>query len=553
MQPFGCQEREDILTSYQTAAGPKEAGGGQLTRRERGILFSPFRLVVVLAVGCFVIETLVMQLIEVMLRPPPLAETLLDATILTIVLFAILMGYVFRPLMHLINDYRNNENELIGYQEQLEEKVAARTHELDAAVNHLEQEISERRKVEEALRESEERFRQIFEQSEDAIVMFSPADGKILDVNPMSERIFGQVKDVLIGEGADILCADDCGAMLCRTISEIANGEAVGGIDALGARIPGRGERVFSFRGKLMQLGQGEVVFTTFRDVTRRVQVEKEAKEIQARLIHANRMTSLGMLVTSVAHEINNPNNFILMNARLVRHAWDELQPVLHALAEGKEDISTCKARYAEIEQQLPEQIDAIIEGGRRINDFVDNLKDFGRDEQGRPEGAVDINAVVRMSVSILNHHIARHTRHFSVDLPEGLPKVRGRVQQLEQVVLNLVMNALQALPDPDRSVRVSTSTDRERGEVTVRVADMGGGFPPEVGAHIMEPFFTTRLDQGGTGLGLAISAAIVKDYGGSIEFCSEPGSGTVFTVHLRQALDTDRGRSPSEVHHDHR
>lgn len=532
-------------------AGPKGAGNKQLTRRERGILFSPFRLVVVLAVGCFVIESLDMKLLSVLPVLSPLAVNLLDAAILTVVLFAILMAYVFRPLVHLINDYQHNEAELIGYQELLAEKVVARTHELDSAVHRLEQETQERRRVKEALRESEERFRQIFEQSEDAIVLLSPADGRILDVNPTAERIFGHGKDHLIGKGTDALCADDCAATLRRAIGEIANDGLAGGIDVLSARVPGRGERILSFRGKKMRLGGEEVVFTTFRDVTRRVQIEKEAKDIQARLIHANRMTSLGMLVTSVAHEINNPNNFILMNGRLIRHAWDELQPALHALYEGNGDFSVCKESYPEIEQQLPGQIEAIIEGARRISGIVDNLKNFGRDEQGRPAGAVDINAVVRLSISILNHHIARCTRHFSVDLPDGLPKVRGEARQLEQVVLNLVQNALQALPDPDRSVRVSTSADRERGEVMIRVADTGSGFPPEVGARIMEPFFTTRLDQGGTGLGLAISAAIVKDYGGSIEFSSEPGSGTVFTVHLR-AL-TDRDPSPSEVRHDNR
>ncbi len=539
------------MARYREDAAPKGGGTKLLTRRERSILFSPVRLVILLAVSCFLVETLVMQLIDVIPKLTPVTETLLDATILTILLFAILTVYLFRPLMHLINDYQNTEVELISYHEQLEEKVAERTFELDAAVQSLEQEALVRRKVEEALRESEERFRQIFEQSEDAIVLLSPADGRILDVNPTSERIFGYTKDELIGKGAEVLCADGCAATLSRTIREITTGGAAGGIDALSARVPGRGERILSFRGKMMQLGDEEVVFTTFRDVTRRVRIEQEAKEIQARLIHANRMTSLGMLVTSVAHEINNPNNFILMNARLIRHTWEELHPLFSSLHEGEGGSPI--SPYAELEEQIPEQVDAIVEGARRISTIVDNLKDFGRDDRVRPDGEVDVNDVVRLSVAILNHHIARYTRHFSVDLPDGLPKIRGSVRQLEQVVLNLVMNALQALPDPERSVRVSTGADSERGEVTIRVADTGSGFPPEIGARIMEPFFTTRLDQGGTGLGLAISSAIVKEHGGSIDFDSAPGSGTTFTVHFRQASAADSDRSTSEVRHDGR
>ena len=164
------------------------------------------------------------------------------------------------------------------------------------------------------------------------------------------------------------------------------------------------------------------------------------------------------------------------------------------------------------------------------------NLKEYGRDDRFKRESVADANEVVHLSASILSHLISSSTRRFRLELGEGLPRVRGSARQLEQVVINLIQNALLALPDAEHGVQVVTSLDPDSGQVLIRVADEGNGIPPEIAARIMEPFFTTRLDKGGTGLGLAISSTIVKEHGGSIEFTSEPGKGTTFTVRLLRA-----------------
>jgi signal transduction histidine kinase len=150
-------------------------------------------------------------------------------------------------------------------------------------------------------------------------------------------------------------------------------------------------------------------------------------------------------------------------------------------------------------------------------------------------DGEVDMNQVSRSAVSILRHEIGRLTDHFSFEPGEGALSVRGNRQQLGQVVVNLLMNACQALPDRTRGVKLTTFFDPEAREVVLTVADEGCGVSPEVGKLIMEPFFTTRLDSGGTGLGLSICRSIVKAHHGTLDFISEPGRGTTF--HLRLPL----------------
>ena len=143
------------------------------------------------------------------------------------------------------------------------------------------------------------------------------------------------------------------------------------------------------------------------------------------------------------------------------------------------------------------------------------------------------MNAVIQASASLLSTQIKKHTENFRLACAGDLPAVRGSSQQLEQVIINLVMNALQALPDKKRGVHISTSFDNASSCVTIQVTDEGLGMPPDVLNRVTEPFFTTRLDQGGTGLGLSISYSIIKDHKGSLKFDSEPGRGTRVSVML--------------------
>jgi polar amino acid transport system substrate-binding protein len=143
----------------------------------------------------------------------------------------------------------------------------------------------------------------------------------------------------------------------------------------------------------------------------------------------------------------------------------------------------------------------------------------------------VDVNQVVRGALKLLANPIAKATRHFEVEYREDLPEALGSVRRLEQVVINLVLNALQALPDPECGVSVSTRFEPTGRWLVIEVADAGRGIAPDALDHIRDPFYTTRRESGGTGLGLAVSSRIVEEHRGRLEFESEVGVGT--TVRL--------------------
>ena len=221
------------------------------------------------------------------------------------------------------------EAELKLYQNHLEKMVAERSQDLEQTSLRLKLENEEHVKAKSALLESEERFRQIFEQSEDAIVLINPQDNSIIDANPTAERIFRKKREELLAGGLPELCQPEGHKHLVPVLEQIVQDNIPGLVERLECFLDPGEFRTLSFHGKKIHLQGSEVVYTTFRDITTRVRLEEQAREIQARLIQTNRMTSLGTMVSSVAHEINNPNNFLLMNAGIIKRAWDDIVPVI--------------------------------------------------------------------------------------------------------------------------------------------------------------------------------------------------------------------------------
>jgi PAS domain S-box-containing protein len=531
--------------------GPLKQKVVVLDDRNRTFVLSPLRLMFTLALCIFIVETLVMSVLE-QFEPPKVVETLLDSSILTIILFAILYYDLFKPLVVLINDYKLKEIQLKTHQEHLEQKVQERTAELNTAYLDLKAENEETFKARAALRESEDRFRQLFEQSEEAIVLISPQDNAIIDVNPTAERIFRKRRAEFMAGGLSALCDPEGYKQLASVLDQITQDNSPGMIEKFECLLAPGEVHILSFHGKKIPLQGSEVIYTTFRDITMRIRLEEQALETQARLIQANRMTSLGTMVSSVAHEINNPNNFLLMNAGIIKRAWDDIAPVIEEHFHSKGDFAVAQSMWSEARTFLPDAFEGIQQGALRISNIVGALKEYGRDDRFKRESVADVNAVVQLSASILSQLISSSTRRFKLELVEGLPLARGSARQLEQVVINLIQNALLALPDPEHGVSVGTGFDPDSDHVLIRVSDEGNGIAPEIAARIMEPFFTTRLERGGTGLGLAISSTIVKEHGGSIEFSSEPGKGTTFTVRLCRAASAEKDTLNHEENHDY-
>ena len=287
-------------------------------------------------------------------------------------------------------------------------------------------------------------------------------------------------------------------------------------------------------------LGSKTVVLVTLLDITERRRLEQETRHAQTKLIHANKMSSLGMLVSSVSHEVNNPNNFIMFNSSLLAGAWKDMMPVLDRNAAEDPGFRIAGLPYAEMREAVPKLLTGITEGSRRIKDMVDRLRELSREDRSGLNGAVDVNNTVRSALMILQNEIMKHTDDFSIDLADPLPVVTGSPQQIEQVVINLVQNALQALGNRKQAVSVRTFADKEQRRVVIEVKDGGGGIVPKDLQRISEPFFTTKLDAGGTGLGLSISSSIIRDHRGRIDFESEEGKGTMVQVVLPYGNEED-------------
>ena len=186
------------------------------------------------------------------------------------------------------------------------------------------------------------------------------------------------------------------------------------------------------------------------------------------------------------------------------------------------------------MKELMPDLLNGVIEGSRRIKGIVQDLKDFSRVDRTGLDGSFEVNRAVLSSCSILRNQIDRYTEKFEVRCSDGLPQVKGSLQKIEQVIINLIMNALQALPDKSRGVVVETALKGDG--VLISVMDEGAGMGRDVMDRITEPFFTTKLGSGGTGLGLSISYNIIKEHGGTLEFSSEPGKGTMAIVKLPPA-----------------
>jgi len=392
--------------------------------------------------------------------------------------------------------------------------------------------VTERKHAARALQASETRFRQIFEQTDDAVIFLHPRNYSIIDINTTTAEMFGYGRDEIREVGLARLCRSEDYWRIKALISKVARGESAQLENIVGLRRDGS-DFIVSMRVKIMLLQEVEILYCTFRDVTDRVRMEVEAREIQSKLIQANKMTSLGLMVSGVAHEINNPNNFILTNAQLLERSWEDVRKVLREYCAEHGEVQLGGMSFAQLDSHSPQLFAGIIDGARRIGEIVGNLKGFARQESVSLDGDIDINQVARSAISILHHEIVRFTSDFAFDPSDNLPRVSGNRQQLGQVIVNLLMNACQSLPDKHRAVRLRTFLDHESAQVVVAVRDEGCGMSDATARLIMEPFFTTKLDAGGTGLGLSICRSIVKDHHGTLDFSSEPGQGTTFFLRL--------------------
>jgi signal transduction histidine kinase len=258
---------------------------------------------------------------------------------------------------------------------------------------------------------------------------------------------------------------------------------------------------------------------------------EEKALVKQEQLFQAAKMVSLGTLVSGVAHEINNPITSVMLHAPNLARMWETTLPILDRYCERHGDFPVGATAFSRIRDRVPQMLAGITDDARRVRDIVADLKDFARDNPSELKDRVDLNEVVNKAVGLTTNLINKSTRHFVLRCHPDLPPLVGNAQRIEQVLINLVVNACQSLRNQERAITVSTGYDDTNRQVTLEVQDEGEGIDEKALRQITDPFFTTRREQGGTGLGLAISDRIVRDHGGGIRFTSVPGKGTTVRV----------------------
>ena len=395
--------------------------------------------------------------------------------------------------------------------------------------------ITLRKQEQQALKESEASYQTIFDAANDAHFVFDSEDATILDVNLKMCEMYG---------------FDTREEALKHNIEEMMAGHPPYTLNDLLPRIwkakDGRSQtfewlakhtsgRLFWMEVvmKGVVIGGEYKVLAVVRDTMERKAAEEENRRMQETLLQTNKMAAIGTLASGIAHEINNPNNFILSNAQFLLDNWCNIDRILSSYAIENGDFFIGKMPYSEARAIIPEMFESITEGSQRIKGIVTGLKDFSRKEKATLDQSVDVNKVIEAAVSMLHNQIKKHTDFFSCSLGQDIPPVKGNFRQLEQIVVNLTINALEALPSRDCGVYIATTYSKFLGKIVIKIQDEGVGITEEVQKTIFDPFFTTKLDSGGTGLGLSICFSIINEHKGIILCESKPGEGTTFLVKI--------------------
>jgi PAS domain S-box-containing protein len=409
--------------------------------------------------------------------------------------------------------------------------------EVAAANEAAQQELEDRRQAEAALRMSQELHRRVIETSTDAIALLD-LKGRILFASPSSRTILGYEASELVGrQFADLVHPDDLAGAAAVVRAALA-GE---GSRPHTARLRHRAGHWVSLEGIPAAIrddhGEPEMVLGIARDVTERLRAEEERRSLEDQLRQAQKMEAVGRLAGGIAHDFNNLLTAIGGYGQL-------------ALASISGD-----------EPRVRRQLEELLRAADRAATLTRQLLAFSRRQLLQPR-VLDLNAVVRSVESMLARLIDADVQLVTALDPE-LGRTQADPSQLEQVVVNLAVNARDAMPHGGRLLIETANADlddefvsrhagsRPGSYVSLTIADTGEGMDPETIAHVFEPFFTTKGPGAGTGLGLSTVYGIVKQSHGYVAVDSEPGRGTVVTVYFPRVpaiADPDAGVHPRPV-----
>ncbi|MCW8977135.1 MAG: PAS domain-containing protein [Sedimenticola sp.] len=422
---------------------------------------------------------------------------------------------------------------------------------------------SQEKRSQAALKESEEKFAAMANSAQDAIVMVNQNE-EVVFWNMASESMFGFHVEDIVGQRLDDWIepgtSRDEFARLVANLTTPGRDRSTGKTMELTALRKGREPFPIELSISALQLkGQWHVI-GIMRDISERKRVEQEKQLMEVQLRQAQKLESIGQLAAGISHEINTPTQFVGDNTQFFKEAVGNLESLIEtyqALIQGVESgaelalmIQAVKDKEEEIDleflrEELPRAVDQSIEGVERIAKIVRAMKEFSH------PGVVDmvetdINRALKTTLEVSRNEW-KYVAEITLDLADDLPKVLCVPDQINQVFLNLIVNAAHAISDTlqeggARMGMITVSTQKRDDSVEIRISDTGTGVPDDIKGRIFDPFFTTKVVGKGTGQGLCIAFTTVAErHGGNLRVEDNPEGGAVFIVNLplnRQAVE---------------
>jgi len=392
--------------------------------------------------------------------------------------------------------------------------------------------ITERKKAEQKLRENEERFRKIFEGGALGMAFLNLAY-KFERVNATLCAMFGYEEDELTNlTFADITHPDS----VERDLHKMAQ--------LLQGKIPYyktekryiRKDGVFIWGSVTASIIYDEnekplYFIVMIDDITDQKQAEEAKTHLEAQLLHAQKMEALGTLVAGVAHEINNPVNKIMFDVPLLQKVWTDVMPILEEHEKSEPERKYGGLTWDFLRENLPQLISDMEMAANRVVKTVNNLKSFTKQSSITDKAALEINTAVHNALRLIETTLRKSNITLELKLAKKSPEIEGNLQSIEQIIMNIAINAIQSIHHNNGRIKISTGLQKRNGKVSLTIADNGAGIDHSIIDKLFDPFVTTRQTEGGTGLGLPITYNLVEAHGGEITFTSKEGIGTTFTV----------------------